>query len=165
MDDAGLSFTLLFVHLLRLVGGVFWLVDLLGSLPCGLPPGFLLLISAGYRSQLKFRMSGRCMMSGFSLFIQFCDADAIERSLDSGAVHDAWLAWSSAAESVVVLAFVESGGPIPGGGLARGRGSARFRSVALGGPLVHRFRTDILTPLLLLRFICTRIILLYICLI
>ena len=74
-----------------------------------LPPGFLLLISAGYRSQLKFRMSGRCMMSGFSLFIQVCDAHAIERSFDSGAVHDAWLAWSSAAESVAVLAFVESG--------------------------------------------------------
>ena len=77
------------------------------------------------------------------MFIQVCDAHAIERSLDSGAVHDAWLAWSSAADSVVVLAFVEAGGPIPGGGLVRGRCSARFRSVALGGPRVHRFLADI----------------------
>ena len=43
-------------------------------------------------------------------------------------------------------AFVNSGGPVPSRGLVRGRGSAQFRRVVLGGPRVRRFRASISDP-------------------
>ena len=58
-----------------------------------------------------------------------------------------------------MLAFVESGGPIPGGGFARGRGSARFRTNVLEVLRSVDFEQELLIPQVLLRFICTGILL------
>ena len=60
-------------------------------------------------------------------------------------------AWSMAAESALASASVfvgagGRGGAIPDGVLLGVRGTARFRSVALGGPGVHRFHTEIADP-------------------
>ena len=79
-------------------------------------------------------------------FAQACDAHATDRFLEVGNVHGAWLAWSAAAESALASACAVAGGHIPGGGLVRCRGIARFRSVALSGPWVHRFHTDVADP-------------------
>ena len=65
------------------------------------------------------------------------DALRLDDSLGAGDVSCAWLVWSSAAETALVDAYQFSGGPVPGRGLALGRGSALFRVVRLGG---HRVR-------------------------
>ena len=70
----------------------------------------------------------------------------IEAALNADDVHSAWLVWSRDAESALVSAFVNSGGPVPGWGLVRGRGSAQFERVVLGGPRVRRFRASIADP-------------------
>ena len=71
------------------------------------------------------------------------DALDIGAALDADDVHSAWLVWSRATESALVSAFVNSGGPVLGRGLVRGRGSAQFKRVVLGGPRVRRFRASI----------------------
>ena len=52
----------------------------------------------------------------------------------------ACLVWSGAAEAALADAFRFSGGPVPSRGLVLGRGSALFRVVRLGGPMVKRAR-------------------------
>ena len=116
--------------------------------------------SRSSRDLVRFKDAWQLLMSGCSL-----RRLAIERSINSGGVHNAWLCWSWAAESALVSAYVESGGPIPGSGLVRGRGHAWFRSVALGGPNVHRFRTDMAEPFSATEVHVYMTILLYICLI
>ena len=74
------------------------------------------------------------------------DALDIEAALDADDVHSARLVWSRAAQSALVSALVNSGGPAPGRGLVRGRGSAQFKRVVLGGPRVRRFRAGIADP-------------------
>ena len=72
--------------------------------------------------------------------------------------------WSSAAESAFADAYCFAGGPVPGGGLVLGRGTARFRVVRIGGPWVrgvvlltllvgdvHMYRDSSIAPLLDLR--------------
>ena len=54
------------------------------------------------------------------------------QSLDAGDVSRAWLVWSGAAETALVDSYRFSGGPLPGRGLALGRGSVSFRVVRLG---------------------------------
>ena len=62
--------------------------------------------------------------------------------LDAGDVTRAWLVWSGAAEVAIADAFRFSGGLVSTGGLVLGRGSALFRVVRLGGPLVKRARSN-----------------------
>ena len=85
--------------------------------------GCLLLTRVGGPSRLRFRGSGRFMMSVFS-FLSRQDAIWLDESPDAGDVSRAWLVWSCAAETALVDAYRFSGGPIPGRGLVLGRRSA-----------------------------------------
>ena len=67
------------------------------------------------------------MYDEFLQCVGAADALDIEAALDADDVHSAWLVWSRAAESALVSAFVNSGGPMTGRGLVRGRGSAQFK--------------------------------------
>ena len=60
--------------------------------------------------------------------------------MDAGDVSQAWLVWSSAAETALADAYRFSGGPAPSRGLVLGRGMARFRLVRLGGHKVRKVR-------------------------
>ena len=59
---------------------------------------------------------------------------------------DRGVAWSGAAESALTEAFCFAGGPFPDKGLVLGRGSARFRTVPLGGPQVRKARSHLASP-------------------
>ena len=76
-------------------------------------------------------------------FISWQDAQRLSESLDADDVSRAWLVWSGAAEAALADAFRFSGGPVPSRGLALGRGSAFFRVVQLGGPLVRSVRGNV----------------------
>ena len=67
----------------------------------------------------------------------------LDESLDANDVSRAWLVWSGAAEVALADAFRFSVGPVPTRGLVLGRGSALFRVVRLGGPMVKRMRGNI----------------------
>ena len=68
------------------------------------------------------------------------DAIWLDESVDAGDVSRAWLVWSCAAEIALVDNVRFSGGLVPTRGLVLGRGSALFRIVRLGGPMVKRAR-------------------------
>ena len=76
-------------------------------------------------------------------FMSRRDASLLDDSLDQDDVSLAWSVWSRAAESALADAFQFSGGPLPSGGLVRGRGSAVLRVVQLGGPRVRGARADV----------------------
>ena len=75
-------------------------------------------------------------------FMSRQDALRLDESLDAGDVSRAWLVCSGASEASLADAFRFSGGPVPSTGLVLGRGSALFRFVRLGGPLVKRVRCN-----------------------
>ena len=70
------------------------------------------------------------------------DAMRLDESLDADDVSRAWLVWSGAAEIALADAFRFSGGPVTTRCLVLGRGSALFRVVRLGGPMVKRARAN-----------------------
>ena len=114
-----------------------WLRSLFVALSFGLLLGCLLLIKVEVPSRLRFRGSGRFMMSGFSLCLvgmPLCMMSLLVGMCFHG------LDWSRAAESALADAFRFSGGPLPTRGLVLGRGSAMLRIVQLGGPRVRRAR-------------------------
>ena len=61
-------------------------------------------------------------------------------------VSTAWMLWSGA-EAALADANCFAGGTIPGWGLVRVRGVARFRIVRLGGPKVRKARGNAADPL------------------
>ena len=75
-------------------------------------------------------------------FIARTDALALHESLDAGDVPRAWLVWSSAAEAALADACRFAGGPMPEKGLVMGRGTARMRTVRLGGHMVRPARRN-----------------------
>ena len=78
--------------------------------PFGLLLGYLLLIRVGVPSRLRFKESGRFLMSVFSLCPDRMPCD----------VSQAWAVWSGAVESALVDAYRFSGGPLPSRGLVLG---------------------------------------------
>ena len=87
-------------------------------------------------------------------FMSRQDALLLDESLDAGDVSRTWLVWSGAAETTLVDAYQLSGGPLPGGGLVLGRGSASFRVVRLGGHQVRKARGNAADAHMLLMFSC-----------
>ena len=79
-------------------------------------------------------------------FVPIDDALCLDDALHSGDVSRSWLAWSSAAENVLVAAFCSAGGPVPERGFHLGRGVARFNRVRLGGPKVRKARARCSDP-------------------
>ena len=75
-------------------------------------------------------------------FMSWQDAQRLSDSLDADDVSRAWLVWSGDAEAALADAFRFSGGHVPSRGLVLGRGSAFFRVVQLGGPLVKSVRSN-----------------------
>ena len=71
-------------------------------------------------------------------FMSRHDALQLDESLRVDVVSGAWLVWSGAAEAALADAYQFSGGPIPTRVLVRGRGSALFRVVRLGGRKVRK---------------------------
>ena len=69
--------------------------------------------------------------------------EGLRSSLLAGDVSSAWSVWSFSAEVSLVRAFVASGGPVPESGFRLGRGTAQFRSVTVGGPVVGKLRPDL----------------------
>ena len=70
------------------------------------------------------------------------DALSLDESLGAGDVSRAWLVWSSAAETALADAYRFAGGRVPERGLIMGMGSARMRTVRLGGPKVRKARRN-----------------------
>ena len=68
------------------------------------------------------------------------DAVNLALALREGDVSSAWDFWSSAAKTALADAYRFAGGPIPDGELVLSRGTARFRTVRLGGPRVPKVR-------------------------
>ena len=66
------------------------------------------------------------------------DALLLDESSNAGDVSQAWLVWSSAAETALADAYCFSGGPALNRSLILGRGKVRFRLVRLGGQKVRK---------------------------
>ena len=75
------------------------------------------------------------------------DAAILAWALRERDVSSAWDIWSSAAETALAGAYRFAGGPIPDRGLVLGRGTARVRTVTLGGPRVPKVRGIAVDPL------------------
>ena len=69
--------------------------------------------------------------------------EEIRTALLAGDVSLAWNAWFFSKEVSLFRSFIAAGGPMPTSGLRLGRGSAKFRMVALGGLVVVKLRSDI----------------------
>ena len=74
-------------------------------------------------------------------FIPVNLAIAIRDALVERDASAAWTAWSNAAEIALSHAFCSAGGPIPPGGLVRGRGSAMLCKGVIGESRVRRLRS------------------------
>ena len=135
----GLLLILLFGLCLTVAGGLDVLLSLCIVHPFGLLLGCPLLIRVGVPSRLRFRGSGKFMMSVFSLY--------------QGMMQFSWISlWMQMmflvrGSSGLVLLRLHlltlisfSGGPLPSRGLVLGRGSALFRVVRLGGHKVRKAR-------------------------
>ena len=73
-------------------------------------------------------------------FIPVGQAIAIRDALLDRDASAAWTAGSSSAEHVLDHAFCLAGGPVPPGGLVKGRGSAALSEGFIGGNRIHKLR-------------------------
>ena len=137
---AGCSHIILHVPLLGWVGGQLGSVSLCLIPLFGLLPGSPSMIKRVVPSLLRLGVFGTSMMNACSLFILVFWYE-IRTALLAGDVSLAWNVWSFSAELSLVRAFLDAAGSLPG--VRLGRGSAQFRMVAVGGPVVGKFPPDI----------------------
>ena len=122
-------------------GGLVGQLSPFGVLPCRQVLGCLLLTKQGVLNLL--RSSGFWEVYDDRLqFRAVLDAPRLDDASSGKAVSDAWMIWSSAAESALADAFC-----LAGARLVLGEGTTQFRVVRLGGLEVRKARNNVADPL------------------